>query len=41
MPVTTIDGRQIHVDDEGFLTDPTEWDEDLGRHARRRRSASS
>ncbi|HEY8720028.1 TusE/DsrC/DsvC family sulfur relay protein [Pengzhenrongella sp.] len=30
MPVTTLDGHQIHVNDEGFLTDPTEWDEDLG-----------
>jgi len=30
MPVTTMDGRQIHVNDEGFLTDATEWDEDLG-----------
>jgi TusE/DsrC/DsvC family sulfur relay protein len=29
MPVTTIDGRPIHVDDEGFLTDPAEWDENL------------
>ena len=29
MPVTTLNGRQIHVNDEGFLTDPTEWDEDL------------
>jgi tRNA 2-thiouridine synthesizing protein E len=30
MPVTTLGGRQIHVNDEGFLTDPTEWDADLG-----------
>jgi TusE/DsrC/DsvC family sulfur relay protein len=30
MPVTTLDGRQIHVNDEGFLTDPTEWNEQLG-----------
>jgi TusE/DsrC/DsvC family sulfur relay protein len=29
MPVTTLNGRQIHVNDEGFLTDPTEWDEDV------------
>lgn len=29
MPVTTLDGRQIHVNDEGFLTDPAEWDEAL------------
>ncbi len=31
MPVTTIDGRPIAVNDEGFLTDSTEWDEALGR----------
>jgi TusE/DsrC/DsvC family sulfur relay protein len=30
MPVATIDGRDIHLDDEGFLTEPTEWDEKLG-----------
>ena len=29
MPVTTLDGHQIHVNEEGFLTDPTEWDETL------------
>jgi tRNA 2-thiouridine synthesizing protein E len=29
MPVTTLDGHQIHVTEEGFLTDPAEWDEDL------------
>jgi TusE/DsrC/DsvC family sulfur relay protein len=26
MPVTTIAGRDIHVDDEGFLTVYDEWD---------------
>jgi tRNA 2-thiouridine synthesizing protein E len=31
MSVTTLDGRPIHVDEEGFLTDPREWDEDLGK----------
>ena len=30
MPVTTICNRQVHVNEEGFLTDPTEWDEALG-----------
>jgi TusE/DsrC/DsvC family sulfur relay protein len=30
MPVTTLGGRQIHVNEEGFLTDPTEWTDDLG-----------
>jgi tRNA 2-thiouridine synthesizing protein E len=29
MPVTTIAGRDIHVDDEGFLTAYDEWDQDL------------
>ena len=31
MPVTTIDNRPVHVNEEGFLTDPTEWDEALGQ----------
>jgi tRNA 2-thiouridine synthesizing protein E len=31
MTVTTIDGHQIHVNDEGFMTDPTEWNEELAR----------
>ena len=31
MPVTTIGGRDVHVDDEGFLTAYDEWDPDLGR----------
>ena len=31
MPVTALDGRQVHVDDEGFLTDYDEWDEDLAK----------
>ncbi len=29
MPVTTVAGQQIHVNDEGFLTDPNEWNRDL------------
>jgi len=29
MPVTTIAGHEIHVNDEGFLTDPSEWSEPL------------
>jgi tRNA 2-thiouridine synthesizing protein E len=32
MPVTTIAGRRVHVDDEGFLTVYDEWDEDLAKH---------
>jgi tRNA 2-thiouridine synthesizing protein E len=31
MPTTTIDGHTIHVNDEGFLTDPSEWDEQLAK----------
>ncbi len=30
MPSTTIDGHQIHVNDEGFMTDYDEWTEELG-----------
>ena len=30
MPSTTIAGRQIDVNDEGFLLDPDDWTEDLG-----------
>ncbi|WP_028051019.1 TusE/DsrC/DsvC family sulfur relay protein [Cellulomonas sp. URHD0024] len=29
MPVTTLGGHQIHVTEEGFLTDPAEWDDEL------------
>ena len=31
MPVTTMNGREIHVDDEGFLTVYDEWDEELAK----------
>jgi TusE/DsrC/DsvC family sulfur relay protein len=31
MPVTTLNGRQIHVNEEGFLTEYDEWDEDLAK----------
>lgn len=31
MPVTTINGRNVHVNDEGFLTEYDEWDEDLAK----------
>jgi TusE/DsrC/DsvC family sulfur relay protein len=31
MPVTEIDGHRVHVDDEGFLTQYTEWDENLAK----------
>jgi TusE/DsrC/DsvC family sulfur relay protein len=30
MPVTAIDGKQVHVDAEGFLTEYAEWDDALG-----------
>jgi TusE/DsrC/DsvC family sulfur relay protein len=29
MAVTTIADREVHVDDEGFMTEYDEWDEDL------------
>ncbi len=31
MPVTTIEDREVHVDDDGFLTEFGEWDEDLAK----------
>lgn len=31
MSVTTLDGRRIQVTEEGFLTNPDEWDEDLAK----------
>lgn len=30
MPTTTLAGRELQVNDEGFLTNPGQWDEDLG-----------
>jgi len=29
MPMTTLNGHQIHVNDEGFLTDPADWSDEL------------
>jgi tRNA 2-thiouridine synthesizing protein E len=29
MPVTTIADREVHIDEEGFLTEYDEWDKDL------------
>ena len=31
MPVTTIAGRAVHIDDEGFLTVYDEWDDELAK----------
>jgi TusE/DsrC/DsvC family sulfur relay protein len=31
MPTTTLDGHTVHVDDQGFLTDPAEWSESLAK----------
>ena len=31
MTVATIAGVDVQVDDEGFMTDPTQWTEDIGR----------
>lgn len=30
MPTQKMQGRDVQVDDEGFMTDPSEWDEKLG-----------
>ena len=30
MPVTTIAGQEVHVNDEGFLTEYDEWSRDVG-----------
>ena len=30
MPTQDMLGREIHVDDEGFMTEYDEWDEELG-----------
>jgi TusE/DsrC/DsvC family sulfur relay protein len=29
--LATLNGRDVHVDDEGFLTEYDEWDEDLAK----------
>jgi tRNA 2-thiouridine synthesizing protein E len=29
MPVTTLNGKAVHVNEEGFLTEYDEWDESL------------
>ena len=31
MPMTTIAGQEVHVNDEGFLTEYDEWNEDIGK----------
>ncbi|CAN5299027.1 TusE/DsrC/DsvC family sulfur relay protein [soil metagenome] len=31
MPVTTLNGHEVHVDTEGFLTEYAEWDEALAK----------
>jgi len=31
MPVTTMNGQEVHVNDEGFLTEYDEWNEDLAK----------
>lgn len=30
MPTTTLSGHEVHVDDEGFMTEYDEWTEELG-----------
>ncbi|MFH1330356.1 MAG: TusE/DsrC/DsvC family sulfur relay protein [Actinomycetota bacterium] len=29
MPIATIAGRAVHLDEEGFMTDPAEWTEEI------------
>lgn len=31
MPVATIAGAEVHVDDEGFMTEYEEWNEDVAK----------
>ena len=31
MPVTTLNGKTVQVNEEGFLTEFDDWDEDLAR----------
>lgn len=31
MPMASINGSSVHVDDEGFLTEYDEWNEDLAK----------
>ncbi len=31
MPLATLDGHEVHVDDEGFMTEYDEWNEDLAK----------
>jgi tRNA 2-thiouridine synthesizing protein E len=29
MATATIAGREVHIDDEGFMTEPDEWNEEI------------
>jgi TusE/DsrC/DsvC family sulfur relay protein len=31
MPLATLNGHEVHVDDEGFMTEYDEWNEDLAK----------
>ena len=31
MPLATLNGHEVHVDDEGFMTEYEEWNEDLAK----------
>ncbi len=35
MPTATYDGHDVAVNDEGFLTDPGQWTEEMARGDRR------
>ena len=31
MALATLDGHEVHVDDEGFMTEYAEWNEDIAK----------
>ena len=41
MTTTTIAGHEVDVNEEGFLTEPAQWDEELAPELARRSASSS
>ena len=39
MPTKTICGKTVQVNDEGYMTNPAEWDKDIARRTGERRKA--